>query len=163
MADIEAGMAVGYQLQWGSPMAFLTAWAGSACNYILPWRMFHIPGIFNYCDPHAPSLYRFIHHQIMGGPREEKERLHPGELTTYSSCYFYTPQSPSENLTHSHFTSCSLKPCAFGVKVSTLFSQSIFQLKTYTFIYIQLKIQLFLHVEHLGYGWDRKAKSSFIR
>lgn len=46
MADIEAGMAVGYQLQWGSPMAFLTAWAGSACNYIFPWRMFHIPGIF---------------------------------------------------------------------------------------------------------------------
>lgn len=50
MADMEAGKAVGYQLQWGSPMAFLTAWVGSACNSIFPWRMFHIPGIFNFCD-----------------------------------------------------------------------------------------------------------------
>lgn len=110
MADIEAGMAVGYQLQWGSPMAFLTAWAGSACNYIFPWRMFHIPGIFNFCDLHTPSLYSFTHHQIMRYPREEKERLHPRELTVHSSCYLlYT----SEPIWKPQATNCSLITLCF--------------------------------------------------
>lgn len=90
---MEAGMAVGYQLQWGSPVAFLTAWVGSACNYIFPWRMFHIPGIFNFCDLtnlHSTASHIITSWAAQGGEGETT----PGRTHHDSSCYLLYTSEP---------------------------------------------------------------------
>lgn len=104
----------------GQPYGLVITSSLGSCNYIFPWRMFHTPGIFNFCDIHAPSLYSFTHHQIMRCPREEKERLHPGELTMHSSCYLlYT----SEPIWKPQATSCSfITLCFWGKSIHSFLS-----------------------------------------
>lgn len=93
----------------------------------------------------------------------------PCSFTLYPlrSCYvlftllFRTSQGTPENLSHSHFSSCSFITCFRGEK-HLYFLLNLFSNYNHTLSFIfPTKIHPFLHVEHLGWEWNRKAKCDF--
>lgn len=97
------------------------AQASYACIHIFPWVIVHIPGILNFCPLLVASLSGAAHRKGKGDSAQGRT------CSVLFMLLFRTFQGTHENLSYSHFTSCSF--ISFP-------SQSIFQIQSYTLIYI---------------------------
>lgn len=94
-----------------------------ACIRIFPWVIVHIPGILNFCPLLVASLSGAAYGKGKGDSAQGRT------CSVLFMLLFRTFQGMHENLSYSHFTSCSFITLRFP-------SQSIFQLQSYTLIYI---------------------------
>lgn len=107
--------------------------------------MFHIPGIFNFCGPHTASLCSFTYHLLIGCPRKGKRDYTQGRAYhVLFMLLFYTPQGLSENLSYSHFISCSLITLCFWGKIIYSFFSIHFPIKNiHLYLYSHSKFRFF--------------------